>query len=269
MYSINSDVKASTSSYWKEVFQERSILVALAKRRIKVKYANTFLGLGWLVLQPLILITLLVVVFGKMADMPTENGQSTLSYVSVGLLVWIYFNSCISGSVSSAMSTQDLISKVYFPRALLPLSVSLEACIELGMMIILALIFGGFSFGLHLLLLPLFLLWLMLFVTACNHLTVMITLRFNDLRFVVPVVMRILIFITPIAYSTTVYEAKGYYWLAMANPLAGLIELARYASTGIPVDLQLLMSSATFTIVLVIIVIWSFVRFDRVIGDIV
>lgn len=269
MYTVDSKDKYSLTDYWSEVFSHRSLMLALVRRRLKIKYASTFLGVLWVLIQPLILIFLLVTVFSKVADLPTDGNQSALAFTTVGLITWLYFSTCLSGSVSSSMSSQDLMKKVYFPRALVPISVSVESTIELLLILFLSLLVGGFSLGAHLFALPAYLLWLIIFTSASNHIVVMLTLRFNDLKFVLPVVTRILLFTTPISYSSNVLTAKGYGWLAQCNPLVGLIEAARYCATGFPANIDIIYSGLLWTLVMVSVVLWGFMRFDRVIGDIV
>lgn len=266
-YIVDSRVKNSLSFYIKECIAYLHILKAFTVRQIKIKYANATIGILWAIIQPAIYITLLVTIFNKVAGLETA-GIDPYAYAAVGLIPWIYFSTSISNSVSVAVSSQDIISKVYFPRIFLSLSVMGEALIDLIIIILISLVLGAWTFGSWNLLFPVILLCLFALVLGVSAFVSMLSIKFPDVRFLIPLVLRILIFITPIAYASDLFVGNLKFLLFL-NPLVGLIEGFRFSITGVLPDTILVITAVFQSIVFLIISMILFVRFDRKIGDLI
>lgn len=262
---IDSKAKHSLFGYLRDCIRHRELLYAFVYRQIKIKYSNTLLGVVWAVLQPLVYVFILQFVFQKVSTLPTD-GVKPIAYTLVGLLVWIYFSNCLSNTTSQSLQSQELMSKVYFPRIYVPLAVLIEGLIDFGIVLIMALLVGGFEWGGHLLYLPIVFLHLFVFTFAVSNLISIATIRFPDVRFILGVVLRVFLFVTPIAYSTDVFASKGMDWIKL-NPLVGLIEGLRFASHGIAIDMGFWMCNILFSAIVLLISMIVFVRFDRKMGD--
>ena len=266
-YSIDSTSKHSLSNYWKECISYRNILRTFIQRNIKIKYANTLIGLTWAILQPLVYIFLLVIVFNNVAGLETE-GVSPLAFASIGLIPWIDFSQSISNASALALSSQSIISKVYFPRIFLPLSAQGEALIDLGIILCISLVTGAWTLSWNLIYLPIILFGLFLLTLASTMCLTMWTIQFPDVRFIIPLLLRIFIFLTPIAYASNYFEGP-LKLLLFINPLVGYIEVLRWSVMGINPNLAYVYSSLCLTIVLLCLALYAFIRFERKIGDII
>jgi lipopolysaccharide transport system permease protein len=263
---IDGKHKHNLSFYLKECWEYKEVLFALIYRQVKIKYGNTLLGLTWGIIQPILYIALLVVVFNKVAGI--ETGHSPIAFASVGLITWMYFSTCISNAPSAAIGAQDIIDKVYFPRIFIPIAVCIESLIDLAIIVIVSLLVGAWSWSIHVLLIIPIIIWLLIITLSSTLLVVMYTIRFPDVRFIIGVILRILVFITPIAYSSSMFD-ESFSVLKYINPLVGIIDASRYSIMAIGTDYNHLLGSLAITIFLVIFSLWSFLRFDRKIGDII
>jgi lipopolysaccharide transport system permease protein len=266
-YSIDSNTKYSLSKYVEECYSYRSILVTFIQRNIKIKYANTLVGLIWGILQPLVYIFLLVIVFNKVAGLNTE-GASPIAYAAVGLIPWIYFSQSLSNTSALSLSTQNIISKVYFPRIFLPLSALGESLIDLIIITCISLAVGAWTLSWHILYLPFILTGLIILTLGTSILVSMWTIRFPDVRFLLPLFLKVLIFLTPIAYTSALFEGSLKVFLYI-NPLVGYIEALRWSIMGTVPDIQYIYTSIVITLLLIIISLYFFIRFERKIGDII
>lgn len=252
--------------YMRACWDSRHSLGTLVRRQFKIKYANTVIGLAWALIQPLMYLVLLVLVFVKIADIEV-NGGHPYAFTAVGLIVWVYISSIIQGSLSVAMASQDIMGKVYFPRIFIPLAVAIESFVDLAVAFLLALILGGISFGVHLIALPFALLCLLLTGFWISIWVFMSVILFPDFRFVIGFLLRLLIFVTPIAYaSSLLVEQLGFWYIA--NPLNGLIDWMRYSLSDMdfPAGYQYI---GLISLPILLLATWTvFKKFDHKIGDI-
>ena len=219
----------------REVWRYRELLAMLAYRDFKVKYAQALLGLSWSLLNPLINLVLLSFVFHKIADMQTA-GIPPLLYTVVGLSVWTYCAEVFSTAGDSILGAQQMVKKIYFPRLVLPLSKALTALIDLGIVLLLTfllLVYHGLPLRPQMLFFPLFVFGGMVTGLAGGTLISALTIRFRDFKYISPVIVRIGMFVTPIAYAANSVPSKllPLYYL---NPLAGIIEGFRWSILGTP-----------------------------------
>lgn len=207
--------------------------MVLAWRDLKVRYAQTWLGVLWAVVNPLINLVILSFIFHRVADIST-NGVPPLLYTAAGLAGWTYFSEVFGQAGDSFLSNQNMIKKVFFPRMALPLSKGLAALADLVIVLVLIsilMLWYGVSPGWNILWLPAFVLLAVLAgVTGGLWMSAM-TIRFRDFRFVVPVLLRVGLFITPIAYSVTSVPA-AWRWLYYLNPLTAIVEGFKWILAG-------------------------------------
>jgi len=220
------------SRYWKELWQYRSLLRFLAGRDVKVRYRQTLLGVAWALIQPAIHTLLLTFVFGRLAGF--SDPQLPYSLVVLGGLVpWMFFSGAFSSISGSLAANANLLTKVYFPRLLIPVSALavalLDACIMLGLTLGYA-CYLGHPPGLNLLLLPVLLLPLVLLALGAGLWIAALSVRVRDLRFVVPFLLQGGLFITPVGYRSN--GLGRWQSLIELNPLSGTIENLRWAILG-------------------------------------
>lgn len=217
-----------------ELWQFRDLLLTLGGRDVKLRYRQTALGAAWVVIQPLIMASAFTLVFGLFAKLPT-NGLPTFLISYAGLLGWNAFNSTVSKGGMSLVGNAHLVAKVYFPRMALPVSTVFSTLIDFGVGLV---VLGGLMLwyrvvpGPQILLMPVFLLLLLALATGCALLTAALTVSYRDVQYVVPVLMMVLQYVSPVGYlvSTTV-KGRAFAWY-MLNPLASLIEGFRWSLVG-------------------------------------
>jgi lipopolysaccharide transport system permease protein len=254
----------------KELYNYRELLWTLAYRDFKVKYAQTILGLLWAVIEPLVTAVLLSLIFNKIAK-ATTGGVNPILFGLSGMMVWNYFSNVIIQGSSSLILTQNMVTKIYFPRILIPSSKAIAALSDLGIAFIFTLVFYFIywdEYTLNALILPVFLL---LTVLASLGLAIWISalnIRFRDFQHVIPFLTRIGLFLTPIAYTTSEIPAE-YRWMFFLNPMTGVIEGIRWALFGFPMEIHYFIISMAVILVLFISGFYFFNRLEKNIADII
>lgn len=267
---IDADSGTNYLDYFKECWQRRDLTLTLMLRDIKVKYTQTYLGLIWAVINPVISILLLMFVFNVVARVPTQNVPAIL-FTTSGLCAWNYFSKVVSEAGDSIIGAQSLVKKIYFPRLVIPLSKSIGGIIELGIVIIMLfilLIIYQYPINLKYFLLIPCIIILVLISFGCGVWVTALSIRYRDFHYIVPILLRVGMFVSPIAYGSQFVPAE-YRWIIGLNPLTGIIDSFRWVLFGIPIDLNVFIISLTFSIVL----LWSgliyFIRTEKYIADII
>ncbi len=257
--------------YWRNLWHYRELLFFLAWRDIKVRYKQAALGVAWAVIQPVTQTFLLAFVFGKLAKMPSGDIPYPL-LVLVGLLPWQLFSSAFSGAGNSLVSNSNLISKVYFPRLLMPLSALAVALVDLAIMLVLTipvLALAGIPPSWRLLVLPLFILGALLIALGAGLWITALTVKFRDFRFIAPFLLQIGVFVTPIGYRTDFLP--NWRDLLALNPLTCIVDGFRWCLLRGDTVFQFhgLVVSASITVVLLASGIWYFRKVERHFADVI
>lgn len=212
-------------------------MLSFARRDFQARYAQTYLGYAWALLQTGLSLFILYLLFGRMLQVDTGR-LDFFSYALSGILWWNFFNTLSQQAASSLVQAQAMMQKIYFPRVLLPLSKALVAGVDLGIGLLIFIIYGlavgSISVGMMWSFLPtlfilLFSAWgLGLWVAA-------LSIRFRDLQQILPFLLQMLFFLSPIAYRSSLWEQVGSSWMAQLlsyNPVAGALELFRAGCFG-------------------------------------
>lgn len=219
----------SEAHYWRDLWRYRELLGFLAWRDVKVRYQQTVLGVAWAVIQPLVTTGILTLVFGKVAKLDATVSVPYSLLVMSGVLPWQLFSAALSGSSASLLGNAHLISKVYFPRLVIPLSTLAVALVDFGVVVLL---YAGTSawFGIYptwtWLLLPVFAGLALLVAFGAGLAFTAIGVRFRDFRFVVPFLLNIGWFLSPIGFRPDL--APNWATLLSLNPMTGVIEAFRW-----------------------------------------
>ena len=217
----------------RELWHYRELVYIFVWRDLKVRYKQTAIGLVWAILQPLMTMIVFTLVFGKFAKMPSDGlPYAVFSYAA--LLPWNYFARSLTGSISSVVENAHLITKVYFPRLLLPISATLSGIIDFGISFIFLLgmmTWFGFVPTWGALLLPLFLLLIILTALSVSLWLSVINVRYRDVGQAIPLLVQLWLFASPVAYPVSVVPQQ---WrlLYSLNPMTGVIEGFRWALFG-------------------------------------
>lgn len=217
----------------KNLWLYRSLLLVFSMRDIKARYAQTFLGLAWLILTPLITVGVFTFVFGLMIKIPSDGLPYILFYL-VAILSWNVFTSVFNFTASSIESNAGLISKIYFPRLLLggsyAVSTSLDYLIGYGLITIFSIIFGLWNYRL-IVFMPLLFLIQMLFALGLGFLLAPLATRYRDVKYLMPLCLQLYYFANPILYSISVAPHWLRFWYEI-NPVSVVITSYRQILLG-------------------------------------
>lgn len=253
----------------RELWAYRELLWVLVSRDVKVRYKQTALGAGWAIVRPLLAMAIFTVVFGRLAKLPSEGAPYPV-FVLAGLLPWAFFSTAVAGAAESLVGSQAMISKVYFPRLLVPLSTLGVAMVDVAVgLIVLGAMAAWYGFypGTELLVLPAAILLLVLATLAVGTLLSALTASFRDFRHLAPFLLQVLLYATPVVYSASMVPER-WRWALYLNPVAGPVEGFRAAFLGRPVDGFGLATSLGVSASLLVVAILYFSRVERRLADI-
>jgi homopolymeric O-antigen transport system permease protein len=224
---------------WGEIWRYRELLCFLTWRDVKIRYKQTVLGAAWAILQPFMTMVVFSLFFGRLAGLGNRTGGVPYPiYVYAGLLPWTFFANSITNSGNSLVGSSNLITKVYFPRLIIPLAAVGAGLVDLGVSFAVLLgmmAYYGTPLSWQLLLVPLFLLGTLLAATGVGTLLSALTVAYRDFRYVVPFMVQLWMFATPVIYPSSIIP-KQWHWLLSLNPMAGLIDGFRAAFLARPLD---------------------------------
>lgn len=257
--------------YWADLWHYRELLKQLAWRDIQVRYKQAILGVTWALIQPAVQVILLTFVFSKLASMPAGNIPYPV-LVLAGLLPWQLFSSVFSNAGNCLVGNSNLVSKVYFPRMIMPLSSAAAGLVDMLILLGLALPFmyvAGMNPGWQLLLLPLFIIGTLLVALGAGLWISALTVKYRDFRFVAPFILQIGVFVTPVGYRADLLPEWG--WLLSFNPLSAMVAGHRWCLTGgmTPFDAYTLIPAGAVTLMLLCGGIWYFRHTERQFADMI
>jgi homopolymeric O-antigen transport system permease protein len=221
----------------KELWAYRELLYVLTMRDIKVRYKQTVLGFSWAVIQPAMMMLVFSIFFGGLAKMPSDGYPYPL-FVYSGLLPWTFFQTAVGSASNSLLNSSHLVTKVYFPRLMIPLSAigsGLADFLIATLVLFVLMAIYGCSFGSNLLLAPFLILGVVFIALGVGTFLAALTVSYRDFRYVVPFMLQFWMFATPVIYPASLVPEK---WrtLLYLNPMAGIIEGFRAAFLGSALD---------------------------------
>jgi homopolymeric O-antigen transport system permease protein len=248
----------------------RELFYFLIWRDVKVRYKQTVLGVVWVVIQPLLTTLVFTIFLGVLVRVPSNNIPYPLLVYS-GLLPWAFFSSAITGSGNSLVANAHLITKVYFPRMIVPGAAIGGRLLDFGIaLIILAalMIYYGVQATGNLLMLPLLIALITMFTWGFGMWVSALNVRYRDIGVILPVFIQLWMFVSPVAYPVNLVPAK-WRWLYFLNPLAGIIEGFRAAILGLEFNWGPLAYATVITFVLFIYSAYAFRQMEKSFADII
>lgn len=261
---------------FRELWDYRDLLVLFIRRDIVTKYKQTILGPLWFIIQPVLSTLMYLIVFGRIANIPTDNVPPILFYLS-GIVVWTYFSVCLNTTANTFIANAGIFGKVYFPRLIVPLSIVLsniiQFLIQFGLLLIAMAIyyFKGFSFNLsyNLLLIPFLIILLALLGLGFGIIISSLTTKYRDLANLMTFGVQLWMYATPIIYPLSVIPDR-YKGIILANPISAIVIAFKNSLLGTePVGHVYLIYSLVFTLVVLFLGIIMFNRVERSFMDIV
>ena len=212
----------------KDLWHFRELLYFLTWRDIKVRYKQTAIGAGWAILQPFLTMIVFTIFFGKVAKISSEGVPYPIFSYS-GLLLWTYFSSSVSNSGNSVVANTNLITKVYFPRTVIPISSSLAGLVDYfiaATILLIMMLYYGFIPKPTFLLLPFLLILAFISATGFGLWLSALNVKYRDVRYIIPFFIQLLLFTTPVIYPISMVPEK-FRWVLFLNPISGLIDAHR------------------------------------------
>ena len=221
-------------NYWADLWRYRELFLILAWRDISVRYKQTIIGVAWAILKPFLTMVVFTVVFGRVAKLPSDGNAPYALMVFAAMLPWILFSNALTESSNSLIGNANLISKVYFPRLIMPAATVITSFIDflISFVILLGLmIYYRFAPGWNMLFLPLFILQALLVSLGPGLWVTALNVKYRDFRYVIPFIVQFGLYVSPVGFSSNVIPAK---WrlLYSLNPLVGIIDGFRWCILG-------------------------------------
>jgi len=255
----------------KEIWNYRELLYFLTKRDIKVRYKQTVLGGLWALIQPFFTMVVFTFFFGRLGKIPSD-GMPYPIFVYAALLPWTYFSNAVSTSGNSLVGSANLITKVYFPRLIVPVSAAMGGLLDffIAMFILCALIIHyQIILGFSILLFPILVLLTFLCAVGVGLWLSALNVQYRDIRYVIPFLIQIWMFVSPVIYPTSMAEGK-YIWFLLVNPMSGVIKAYRACIMNHqPIDWGFLGISTALIMFIFFSGLFYFRRMERVFADVV
>lgn len=254
-----------------EIWEYKELIYFLVWKDLKVRYKQTLVGISWAIFQPFMTMVVFSIFFGTLAKMPSDGVPYPI-FVYTGLLFWQFFSSALGDVSNSLVSNASIITKVYFPRIILPIAgtaIKLADFFFASIVLMVLMIYYGYSpsiIGLAMLPILLFLTFLSAF--GAGLFLASINVKYRDVKYILPFFMQMLLFITPVIYPPSI--AGKYSWILAINPMTGIIKAARSVFLGTePLNWFLLLISFVAVSILLIVGIYMFKKTERYFADIV
>ena len=254
----------------KELKAYRDLFYFLVWRDIKVLYAQTVLGFSWAILNPLVQIIIFSVIFGKVANISTD-GIPYVLFSTVAIIPWTYMSESMNASSQSLVSGQNLLGKVYFPRVIFPLTSVLAKLVDFSislMLVVAVMFYYQISPTRNLVYLPLLVLLMMVIPTGIGLWFSALAIRYRDVKFAMPFVIRMLIYSAPILYPLSAIPEQ-YRFLYSLNPIVAVIEGYRASLLGMPMPWESILPGSLVAVLVLIFGAIYFRRMERVFVDVI
>lgn len=255
----------------RDLWDYRELLYFMVWRDVKVRYKQTLLGAGWAILQPVLTMLVFSIFFGRLAGLPSDGIPYPL-FAYTGLVPWQLFSYALTQSSNSLVGNQQLITKVYFPRLVIPLSAVLGSFVDfvLAFVVLLGLmVYYGISPTLTIVALPVFTLLTIATALSVGLWLSALNVEYRDVRHTIPFLIQFWLFATPIAYPSSLIPEPWRVWYGL-NPMAGVVEGFRWALFGTTIDIGAMVGISTLVVaVLLLSGLIYFRRMERTFADIV
>jgi len=261
----------TAKNYWGDLWRYRELIWFLAWRDISVRYKQNVIGIAWAVIRPA-LVMLVFVVFRRMLGIAGGSIPDPI-LIFAALLPWQFFAGALSECASSLISNANLISKIYFPRLIVPVAATLASLVEFSITVVLLamiMLWYGFAPGLQLLAFPALVLLLFALSLGAGLLLAALNVEYRDFRYVVPFIVQFGLFISPVAFSTGAVPERWRVLYAL-NPLVGIIDGFRWSLLGghAPLLLETIWISTVMTGAILLLGLWYFRRMESSFADVI
>lgn len=256
-------------NYWKDIWNYRELFYILSWRDIKVRYKQTFMGATWGIIRPLLTTLIFTFIFHGIAKLDSPGAAPYKLMVFAGMLPWQFFATAMSEASNSLIGNSNLITKVYFPRLIVPASAVITSFVDFGisfLLMVIMMIWYGFMPPIQVLLLPVFVLisffcamGIGLYLTALN-------VKYRDFKYIIPFIVQVGVYISPIGFSSTIVPEKWQFLYAL-NPMVGVIDGFRWCLLGEAFHANTIIISVVVMVLLMILGVWYFRKMEKSFAD--
>jgi lipopolysaccharide transport system permease protein len=253
-----------------DIWAYRELLFFLTWRDVKVRYKQTALGAAWAILQPLFMMIIFTIFFGRLAGVASAGIPYPL-FALGGLVPWTFFSNAITASGNSLVGSANLITKVYFPRLIVPAAAMLAGLVDFllaFLILVVMMVYYRVTLTVQILFLPVLILLTALFSLGVGTWMSALNVKYRDVRFALPFLIQLWLFVSSVILPSSSIPQK-WRWLIMLNPMSGIIEGYRAALFGLPFDWPALGIASALTIVVLLYAIYAFGRVERSFADII
>jgi len=256
--------------YWIDLWKYRELFYFFSWKDILVRYKQTVIGIAWSVLRPIITMIIFTIIFGRIAKLPSADAPYPI-LVFTALLPWLFFSNALSDSSNSLISNSNMISKIYFPRIILPSSAVIVALIDFFISFILlgiTMVWYKFIPSWKIFFMPFFLLLALVFSLGAGFLLSALNVKYRDFKYIVPFIIQFGLYVSPIGFSSDVIPGK-WRFLYSLNPMVGVIDGFRWSIIGNSVEFYIpgFLLSIFLTITLFIVGIIYFRKTEKTFAD--
>ena len=256
-------------NYWKDLWRFRELFYILSWRDIKVRYKQTVLGAAWSIIRPLLTTIIFTVVFSKIAKLDNPGNAPYALMVFAGMLPWQFFSNALSESSNSLIGNANLITKVYFPRLIIPASSVITSLVDFAIsFLILIVMMFWFHYipSWHMLFLPVFIILAFLCAFGVGLYLTAVNVKYRDFRYIIPFIIQFGLYITPVGFSSAVIGEK---WKLLygLNPMVGVIDGFRWCILGDPMNWNSFVFSSVVIVIFLIIGITYFRKMEKSFAD--
>lgn len=261
------------SQYWKDLWKYRELFYFLAWRDILVRYKQTAIGMAWALIRPFLTMVVFTVIFGNIAKLPSENGVPYPILVFAGMLPWQFFSNSLSACSSSLINNSNLLSKVYFPRLIVPTSAVIVSFVDFmisGMILLGLMAWYNFLPDWRILTLPIFILIAFIASMGAGLWLAALSVEYRDFSYIVPFIVQFGLYVSPVGFSSKIIPEQ---WrlLYSLNPVVGVIDGFRWAILG--GNSEIYLPGFVLSMVLVLLLLWSsiwyFRKMERTFADVI
>lgn len=259
----------SEKNYWRDLWRYRELFYILSWRDIKVRYKQTVIGAAWSIIRPLLTTIIFTIVFSRIARLDNPGNAPYMLMVFAGMLPWQFFSNALSEASSSLVGNANLITKVYFPRMIIPASSVITSLVDFAISFIILLgMFAWFRYipSWHIIFLPVFIVLAFLCAFGVGLYLTAVNVKYRDFRYIIPFIIQFGLYITPVGFSSSVINEK-WRMLYSLNPMVGVIDGFRWCILGDPMHWPSFFVSIVITICFIWLGITYFRKMEKTFAD--
>lgn len=263
----------AAKNYWKDLWRYKELFYILSWRDIKVRYKQTVIGAAWGIIKPLLTTIVFFVIFKKVAGLPYAGKAPYILMIFAGMLPWQFFSNALNEASNSLIANSNLLTKVYFPRMIVPASSVITSLVDFAItfaLMLLMMLFYRFMPGWQIIFLPIFLLLAFLCAFGVGLFLTTLNVKYRDFRYIMPFIIQFGLYITPVGYTTETLLSKipqSLHWLFYLNPMVGVIDGFRFCLLGDTIQWTSVLSSVLISFFFLMLGIWYFRKMEKTFAD--